>query len=144
MNFINEVINYFGSIPVSTWSTLGTYLAGSTIVATILQIIKHRFSFADAKKFVTFMLGVLSFVVVLADWILSAASTNPSALGKNTAVVVGLAVFVHRFAVSPIYSKIVFGLGSLIKDANAYRATVKAPADPAPSVAPTDPPTFQV
>lgn len=144
MNFIHEVINYFGSIPTSTWSTLGTYLAGSTIVATLLQILKHRFSFADAKKFVTFMLGLLSFIVVLADWILSAAVTNPSVLGRNTAVVVGVAVFVHRFAVSPVYNKIVVGLGNLIKDANAYRATVKAPAEPAPSAAPTDPPTFQV
>lgn len=144
MNFINEVIDYFNSIPASTWSTLGTYLAGSTIVATVLQIIKHRFSFADAKKFVTFMLGLLSLAVVLADWVITAAATNPTALGQDTAVVVGIAVFVHRFAVSPIYSKIVFGLGSLIKDANAYRATVKAPAEPAPTVAPNDPPTFQV
>lgn len=143
MNFIHEVINYFGSIPTSTWTALWTYLAGSTIVATLLQILKHRFSFADAKKFVTFMLGFLSFVVVLADWVLTATATNPAALGRSTAVVVGLAVFVHRFAVSPVYSKIVFGLGSLIKDANAYRDSVKAAAPESPA-APTDPPTFQV
>lgn len=122
---MHQIIHYLTSQPSSTYTTLFSFLGGSTLVATVLQLVKHKLNIAEAKSLVTFLLGMFSFVAAFADYILSATSQNPTALGKNTAILIAGAVFIHRFAVSPAYTKIVGGLGGLIKDAETYRASVK-------------------
>lgn len=121
---MHQVINYLLNQPTSTYTTLLSFLGGSTLVATVLQLLKHKLNIAEAKSLVTFLLGFLSFLAAFANYILSATSQNPTALGKNTALIIAGAVFVHRFAVSPTYNKVVVGLGGLIKDAGTYRASV--------------------
>lgn len=142
MDTIQDFINGIITTPASTWTTIGAYIGGSTLVATVLQLIKHKFSIVDRKKLVTFLLGVLSFVAALAELIISTTSQNPAILGQHTAMIAGIAVFVHRFMISPVYHKIVMTLNSLIEDAQAYRASI-APAA-VTSETPVEPQQFQV
>lgn len=131
MDTVHEVVSFFTNQPVSTYTTILSYLGGSTLVASILQVVKHKFSLQEAKSLVTFLLGLFSFVAAFADYIISATSQNPTALGRNTAAIVAGAVFIHRFAVGPLYTKLVVNLTNLVKDANAYRASVAQVAAPA-------------
>lgn len=133
---MQAVINFFINQPTDVYTTLLAYLGGSTAVATVLQVIKHKFSFAEAKGLVTFMLALLSFVAAFADYLVQATSQNPTVLGQHTAIIAGVAVFVHRFAVSPIYGKVVNGIGGVLKDAAAYRSAV--------ATSPENSETFQV
>lgn len=142
MQHIHQIISYIANQPTATWTTIGSYLGGSTLVATLLQIIKHKLNITEAKKLITFLLGLLSFLTVFADYILSSTTQNPTVLGRNTALVAGVAVFIHRFAVSPAYDKIVGGLSSLISDASAYRATV-APQSTTAGLTPEVPATTE-
>lgn len=129
-----QVINALTS---PTASTVYAYLGGSTLVAAVVQLVKHKFidNPGEAKKLITFLLGFFSFIAAFADFIVQTTAQNPLALGRNTAFIVSGAVFIHRFAVSPVYSKIVLGLTSLVADATAYR--VERAATP-------EVPTFQV
>lgn len=141
---MHQVINYFLNQPASTWTTLLSFLGASTAVATLLQILKHKLNFADAQKLIVFVLGVFSTVAASADYLISNASTSPlpTILG-NGSKLMALAVIVHRFAVSPAYDKVVNGLGSLIKDANTYRESVK-PLPTTPGETPVAGSTFEV
>lgn len=140
---MHQIINYLLNQPSSTYTTLLSFLGGSTLVATILQVLKHKLNIAEAKSLVTFLLGFLSFLAAFANYILSATSQNPTALGKNTALIVAGAVFIHRFAVSPSYNKVVVGLGNLVKDAQTYRASV-APLSTTAGETPAAGTTFEV
>lgn len=107
MHFVHEVINYLTSQPTSTWTTVGSYLAGSTLVASLLQIVKHKLNITEAKKLVTFLLGFFSFLAAFADFLLQANASNPlPTLGHTTAYLLAGAVVVHRYAVSPAYYKL--------------------------------------
>lgn len=122
MNFVHEVINYITSQPPTTWTTLVSYLGGSTAVASVLQIVKHKFKFADAEKLIIFMLGFFSFLAAFADFLIQ---NNPTLsalpwLGHATGLLMAGAVVVHRFAVSPAYSKLATklqGFDKLLKEA---------------------------
>lgn len=124
MNSVHEIINYITSQPLSTWTTLGSYLGGSTLVASVLQIVKHKFKFADAEKLIVFMLGFFSFVAAFADFLIQ---NNPTLsalpwLGHATGLLMAGAVVVHRFAVSPAYYKLTAKLQTfdkLVKEAEA-------------------------
>lgn len=119
-----DIFSYIVNQPDSTWTTLGAYLGGSALVATILQVIKHSFKIQDAKKLVTLLLGSLSLLVSLADLALSSGNNDQFAktLGQHGAFIMAGAVIVHRFAVSPAYHYLTGTLGSLVADANNYRA----------------------
>lgn len=137
MNLVHEVISYLVNQPASTWTTLGSYLAGSTLVAGLLQVVKHKFNFADAQKLVTFMLGFFSFLAAFADYLLQANATNPlPTLGRTTGLLIGGAVLVHRYAVSPGYYKFIAQAGkfsNFLKDLQAFQASQKAAAPAAPA-----------
>lgn len=140
---MHQIINYILNQPTSTYTTILSFLGGSTLVASLLQVIKHKLNISEAKTLVTFLMGIMSFLVAFANYIMQSSTQNPTALGQHTAFIVAGAVFVHRFAVSPMYSKIVDGLGGLIKDANTYRATV-APQSTTAGEAPASVQTFEV
>jgi uncharacterized membrane protein (DUF485 family) len=126
MYIINTMLdlffNHLGEI-------LGFLATGST-VAVVLQIIKHYGKLQEAKKVVMLLLAVLSFFAAYAGQFLSFTSGNAAILAlHNLGWVVTIAVFVHRFAVSPVY----YGLINVVKaynqnltDAEAYRAQVAA------------------
>lgn len=143
MNFVHEVINYLANQPTSTWTTLGAYLGGSTLVASLLQVIKHKFKFADAEKLIVFMLGFFSFLAAFADFLIQ---SNPSLsalpwLGHATGLLMAGAVVVHRFAVSPAYYKLATKLQrfeKVLKEAEAEETNppvVPSPTPPAPVAA---------
>lgn len=121
---MHEIVHYIQSVPSSTWTSLLSFLGGSTLVASLLQVVKHKLNIAEAKSLVTFLLGLFSFLAAFANYILSATSQNPTVLGQHTAMIVAGAVFIHRFAVSPAYNKGVVGLSNLVNDAHTYRASV--------------------
>lgn len=91
--------------PAETWTTIGTYLSGSTIVVVILQFIKVKIikKPEDAKKLITFLLGVLAFAVTGADFALQNQALLQVQLAQSATIVLSGAVFIHRFAGSPAY-----------------------------------------
>lgn len=104
MNHVQEVINYIANQPSSTWTTLASYLGGSTLVASVLQVAKHKLNFAGASKLVVFALGFFSFLAAFADLMLQTNAINPlPQLGHVTGLLMAGAVVIHRFAVSPAY-----------------------------------------
>jgi hypothetical protein len=139
MEIFNEVVNYFNSVPASTWHALGAFLGGSTAIAALLQIIKHKFNITEAKKLLAFLLGFISFLASFADFLLQQNATHPlPTIGKLTIELIGAATLIHRFAVSPAYYKLAAKLANLqawLDKVAAYEAGQK-PAVAAP-VAPT-------
>jgi hypothetical protein len=122
MHLLNEVINYVSNLPPSTWTTLVSYLGGSTLVASVLQVLKHKFKFADAEKLIVFALGFFSFIAAFADFLLQSNPTLSALpwLGHATGLLMAGAVVVHRFAVSPAYYSLTArlqGFDKLLKEA---------------------------
>ena len=133
---MQDIIQYLSSLPMSTWTTLLSYLGGAAGIATALQLIKRKYKL-DGPKLVSFLLGVFSLVTSGADYLITNAATSPlpTILG-NGSKLLAAAFFVHRFAVSPLSAWIEKQLLSLITDANNYRSMTKAPDTvtiPAPS-----------
>lgn len=121
MNLVHQIINYITSQPPTTWTTLASYLGGSTAVASVLQIVKHKFKFADAEKLIVFMLGFFSFIAAFADFLIQSNPTLSALpwLGHATGLLMAGAVVVHRFAVSPAYYKLTAklqGFDKLVKE----------------------------
>lgn len=108
MNSVHEVVTYIINQPPTTWTTLLSFLGGSTLVASVLQVVKHKFNFAEAEKFVVFVLGFFSFLAAFADFLIQSNPTLSALpwLGHTTTMLVGGAVIVHRFVVSPVYYKL--------------------------------------
>lgn len=135
MDTLHQVFNYLSNLPASDWTTLLSYLGGSTVVASVLQILKHKLNFANMEKLIVFMLGFFSFLASFADFIIQ-SNPNLSALpwlGKTTALLMAGAVVVHRFAVSPAYYKLnlkLSNLGKLLKEVEGEQAATKAPTLP--------------
>lgn len=114
MNVVHEIINYIANQPSSTWTTFGSYLGGSTLVASLVQILKHKLNFADAKKLLVFVTGFFSFLVAFANFLMTSSASNAlPQLGHVTGLVLAGAVVIHRFAVSPAYYKIAAQLKKL-------------------------------
>lgn len=108
MHLVHELINYLTNLPPSTWTTLASYLGGSTVVASILQIVKHKLNFAEARNLIVLALGFFSFLAAFADFLIQA---NPALsalpwLGHVTGLVMAGAVVIHRLAVSPVYYRL--------------------------------------
>lgn len=132
MNFIHEVINYITSQPPTTWTTLASYLGGSTAVASVLQIVKHKFKFADAEKLIVFALGFFSFLAAFADFLIQSNPTLSALpfLSHATGLLMAGAVVVHRFAVSPAYYKLATKLQKFdkaLKEAETEQLSAIAP-----------------
>jgi hypothetical protein len=122
MNFVHELINYIANQPASTWTTLASYLGGSTVVASVLQVLKHKFKFADARNLLVFALGFFSFIAAFADFLIQSNPTLSALpwLGHTTGLLMAGAVVVHRFAVSPAYYSLSLklrGFEKLLKEA---------------------------
>lgn len=135
MDTLHQIFNYLNNLPASDWTTLLSYLGGSTVVASILQVLKHKLNFAEAQKLIVVLLGVFSFLASFADFLIQ-SNPNLSALpwlGKTTALLMAGAVVVHRFAVSPAYYKLnlkLSNLGKLLKEVEGEQAAAKAPTLP--------------
>lgn len=135
---LHTIVTYIANQPTSTWTTIAAYLGTSTLVASVLQVIKHWKGFAEAKKLVVALLGLLSFLAGFADWIIQTNATNPiPTIGHSTAYIMSGAVLIHRFAVSPVYEKGFTKVAQIVEDAKTYRATIAPqPVSPAEVSAP--------
>lgn len=100
-------------------------LAGTgTFVAIVLQLVKHFGKLQEAKKTVTALLGLLSF---LGDQAANILNILPPNAAGQLGWVITFAVFMHRFAVSPAYYRLVKVLENfqrVFTDAKAYRAEI--------------------
>lgn len=134
MDTVREVINYFATISPYSWQALGAFLAGSTVIAGLLQIVKHKLQIADAKKLIMFLLGFFSFLASFADFVIQQNAVHPLPdIGKLTVALIGGATVLHRFAVSPAYYKIVAkltALGAWLDGVKAYQASQKSTTIP--------------
>lgn len=140
---MQTLINYINSVPQSSWNALFVYLAGGAGISVVLQVIKYVFKLHDDKKLLTVLLGILSFLPTAADALISSSNQSLVAVGQSSAYLMTFAVLMHRFAVSPIYSRLVVSLGSLMTDAHSYRQMtapqpLAAVEVPAPEVAHTE------
>lgn len=121
-----SIINFLQTlIPHSPAVIVGLITSGVG-VSVVLQLIKHFGKLQDAKKTVMFLLAVLSGMATYGDSIIQFAGQNPNLVaGANLGWIVTIAVFVHRFVVSPIYSRIVSYLDGIYADHLAYQAEKK-------------------
>lgn len=131
---MQHILNYINSIPAGSWAAIFSLIGGSALVASLLQVIKHYFKLHDAKKFVTFLLGFLSFGAAFVDFIINASSQSPQILGAHTAEIMAIAVTLHRFVISPLYTKLVLFLNSVSGYRDSLKPAVVAPAVLTPSV----------
>lgn len=94
MDYANELLN---SIPNSAY-----YVAlASLIISVLLQKFKGWFNL-KSDKVVTFLFMALSFLTVAIDYLVSAASANPTILGERTFVIMGVATVIYRYLVKPM------------------------------------------
>lgn len=118
---VTNFVNYLKDVPSDSWAQLWVVVGSSTVVAVALQTIKHWLSIENRKKLIMGLLSMLSFVASIADWLIQHISQNPLLLGRHTATVLGTAVVVHRFFVSPIYNRGILAFKELLADAQAER-----------------------
>jgi uncharacterized membrane protein len=142
MQHIQEIYNSLTSIPASEWQSLLAWLAGSTLVASVLQVAKHKLNLAEAQKMVVFALGFLSFLAAFADFLLQNANTVNALpfLGQATSALMAGAVLVHRFVVSGAYYKVeqaINKFSNLLKEIEGedqVKADLKAAASAASAI----------
>ena len=133
INAVAVLLDYL----ISNWQVIAAYLGIGGVVAVVLQAIKHQFKIFDAKKTVTALLGILSVAASLVEFVVvGGGSQITNMFGQHAAVIMSSAVIMHRFFVSPLYSRLVVTLGSLLDDASSYRKLTQA-ATPVQPVAPT-------
>jgi hypothetical protein len=139
MQHIQEIYNALNSVPQDQWQTLLTWLGGSALVASVLQVAKHKLNFAEAEKAVVFALGFLSFIAAFGDFILQNSDTVNALpyLGQATSALMAGAVIMHRFVISGAYYKTIATLTKfkgLLKEIEAEEQA-KADLDGAASAA---------
>lgn len=113
---MNDVTYYLAQITPAYW---GFILVAGVIVSVTLELTKHVFSNAlkDKKKTISVLLSVLSLAATVAQYVISNQS-NLGFLGIYTPAVVGVAVLIRNFAVSPIAN----GLRSYSAQKNQQKA----------------------
>lgn len=125
---LNSLVQLLTNLIPHNWDSVFTLLGLSATVAIVLQTIKHYGKLQDAKKTVVFLLGALSFAITVADAAIQYNGQNPKlVVSTHLGWVIALAVLIHRFAVSPIYYKIVNTINTY-NEALAYKAATSPPA----------------
>lgn len=120
---LQHLINAYNQLPANAFSILLAVIGGGTSVSVVLQAIKHWKGWQDRKGLIMGLLSFLSFLPVFADWYINYSSQNPITwMGKYTTIVLGVAVLIHRVAVSPLYYKVTSFINGIYGDAKAYRA----------------------
>lgn len=129
-NLIQALIAAYGALGplvAHNWPTILTLLGLGSGTALVVQIIKKLGKLDEAKKTVIFLLGLVGYVVTYADWVVQYANQNPQlVIATHLGVVISVAVFVHRFAVSPGTAKVTSWLAQLDAAMNAHQQEVQA------------------
>lgn len=128
---------------INNWTTIGAYTIGGTSVATVVHKVESTRGYKDFQKYGLALLGLLSAAVVLGNYIIQAHVQNPDVLPKNFAFLLTAAIFLHKFAVSPLGAKItsvkansstLSAFKTAVADYKQLKATAKtateAPAQP--------------
>jgi hypothetical protein len=143
MEVVNQIITGLWALVPRDPNVIIAFLGSGTVVAVLLQVVKHFGKLEEAKKTVVFLLTALSTIVAYAGDVLQFVPAQATAVfGEQVAAVLGFAVVVHRFGVSPAYYKLIALLEKfkqVFSDAKAYRAEVSGVAEPeapAPATAP--------
>lgn len=75
-------------------------LALSLLIPLLVQSVKKRLD-VQSDKVITTLVGLFSFAGVAIEGLISATAVNPTMLGKDTFMVVGIISFVYRFLIKP-------------------------------------------
>jgi len=94
------------SFVINNWTTIGAYTIGGTSVATVVHKVESTRGYKDFQKYGLVLLGLLSAAVVLGNYIIQAHVQNPDVLPKNFAFLLTAAIFIHKFAISPLGEKL--------------------------------------
>lgn len=121
---MEALISFLVGIPQEVWIVL----AEAVGVSALLQAFKHWLSL-QSEKFIVFLLGALSFLTSVFDYISQQTAQDPTILGPNTLMIMGLATAVYRYGVKPT--------SNLLSDVRAFRAQKAANVPLIPSAAPT-------
>lgn len=104
---MKEILTYAYHEVVNNWPAILAFVGGSAGLSAFLQVVKKHLNLDEAKKIVIALLAVFSYVASAAQYLInnSATSPLPTILG-NGSKLLALAVVLHRFAVSPAYTKL--------------------------------------
>lgn len=104
---MHSIINYLTNLPPSTWTSVLSFLAGSSVVALAVQLVKKKLNLDEMKKLVIALASIFSYIAAAASYIISHATTSPlPTIAGNGTKLLALAVLIHRFAVSPAGTKL--------------------------------------
>lgn len=76
-------------------------VATGLVISMALQSAKRWFNL-QSDKVITFLLAAFAFIAAAVEYLLTIASQDPSILGQNTAMLVGIATVAYRYAVKPV------------------------------------------
>lgn len=110
MDFIPQLWQYIVSLPADTWIKFFEGVTASGLVALALQWFKTKFKI-DGKRVILTILSAMSAIVSAAGWVVVyGATANLSVavpeLAKIWGFIMLVAMFIHRFALSPTYKRI--------------------------------------
>jgi hypothetical protein len=133
-NNITIIINYL----LDHWQVIVATLLSSTVVATIVQIIKKHWNLdsrlqvwrIEASKFITLLLGLVASLFALADAVITNGTVLthylPQAASILPVIFMG-ANLVHRFALSGLWKR----MEAFLLAVRDYRASTYAKPVPA-------------
>lgn len=123
---MSEALTFIQSLVPASHAVQIAIASFGLSTSVVLQFIKHIGKLQDAKKIVMLLLAGLSIVVTLAAWIVTGHQSSGAIDGTSAATFLGwivvAATYIHRFAVSPAYHKIVDDLNAVLAKAAAYDA----------------------
>jgi hypothetical protein len=110
MDVLTHLWQYFTSLPAETWIKFFEGVTASGLVALALQWLKNKFKI-DGKRVILTILSAMSAIVSAAGWVVVyGATANLSVavpeLAKIWGFIMLVAMFIHRFALSPTYKRI--------------------------------------
>lgn len=116
------VLNLMLGWALSHLDQIFVIVTSATVVAVVLQILKHYKKLQEAQKTVMFLLLIFSGIGSWADEFLQLAAAGGYL--QNFTAIISVAVVVHRFAVSPLDKwivKLLQAYNQNLADAAAYR-----------------------
>lgn len=129
-----QIINYLKTLNYADLTAALSFLGGGAGISVFLQTVKHKFELFEAehKKWLTGILGVLSFATSAAYYLITHSKQTPAILVPYTTFLFTAATFWYRIAVNPVYTKKIL---PFLKDLTMIKM-VSQPQKTTPSISP--------
>jgi hypothetical protein len=109
---VTEIIDYFRSVPTSTWETIGLVVASAPVVSTLVEIVKRKFKLTEdkygvrVKKYVVALLGLVSLLGSYLVNFIQYGTNNPHFLGSLTPQIMVAALVAYRIIKNPVFGRV--------------------------------------